>query len=237
MTDPRTVCFTVDVEGDCPPYLNSYRGIEEGLDQLINILSETSVKATFFITAQIAIKYPLAMEKIISHGHELGSHGLTHRAFDAMDGLTAAHEIKESREILRSFAPVHSFRAPYLRFPDAYLELLVEAGYTIDSSQAKYKMAYYCHKKQANALKRIPVSMTSSVMRLHDWLRLPILWSLSSPVVLFVHPWEFTDLTRETLRLDCRFRTGTVAVERIRSAISFFKARNAHFLMMRELGT
>jgi peptidoglycan-N-acetylglucosamine deacetylase len=233
-TDPKTICFTVDVEGDCPPYLQTYRGIEEGLDRLLDIFAEASVKATFFITGQIAVRYPSALEKMVSHGHELGSHGLTHQAFGTMDHRTAAHEIKESRNILRSFAPVCSFRAPYLSFPDAFRNLLVDAGYTIDSSQAKYKLAY-CRYRPHPVLKEFPVSATSSVLRLSDWVRLPILRTLSSPVVLFVHPWEFVDLTRERLRVDCRFRTGTAAVERLTSAIGFFRAQDFRFLTMREL--
>ncbi len=235
-SDLPAVCFTVDVEGDCPPYLHKCRGIEEGLDLLLDIFSGASIKATFFVTGQIAIDHPSAVEKIAALGHELGSHGMTHRAFDTMDGQTAEHEIKESREIIRSFAPICSFRAPYLRFPDAFLELLVESGFTIDSSQAKYKMAYYCGSRQIS-LRRIPVSMTSSALRLPDWIRLPVLRALSSPVVLFVHPWEFIDLTRERLRLDCRFRTGAVAVERLKSAIGFFRAQNARFFTIREIGT
>ena len=42
---------------------------------------------------------------------------------------------------------------------------------------------------------------------------------LSDPVVLFVHPWEFVDLTRERLRYDCRFRTGDVALRCLREVI------------------
>ena len=39
-------------------------------------------------------------------------------------------------------------------------------------------------------------------------IRNPILWALKRPVVLFVHPWEFIDLTRSQIPFDCRYRTG-----------------------------
>ena len=108
---------------------------------------------------------------------------------------------------LRGFGTVTSFRAPFLRFPSKFLSLLEDAGIVRDSSVAKYKGDYY-RAPAPTRLLRIPVSITSSVLRLPRWIRDPWLLSLASPVVLFVHPWEFADLTRENLRFDCRFRTG-----------------------------
>jgi hypothetical protein len=78
--------------------------------------------------------------------------------------------------------------------------------------------------------------MTSSMLRLPRWIRDPWLLTLSSPVVLFVHPWEFVDLRRERLRLDCRFRTGDEALDDLRSAIALFAAHGARFVRMDELG-
>ncbi len=235
-TDPYTVCLTVDVEEDCPPYLGTFRGVEEGLDCVLALFAEESVRGTFFVTGQIAMSYPALIGKIVSMGHELGSHGLSHRAFDRMDHETAFREINRSKKILDAFSQVLSFRAPYLRFPEAYLGLLVDEGFSIDSSQAKYKLSYYCKRSQV-PLRRIPVSVTSSMLRLPDRICLSVLRILSSPVVLFVHPWEFVDLTRERLRLDCRFRTGVPAVGCLKSVIRFFRGKNARFLTIRELGT
>ena len=229
MKDSLAVCLTVDVEEDCPPYLNTFRGIEEGMDQVLALFAGESVKATFFVTGQVAEAYPNVIRKLVSMGHELGSHGLSHQPFDAMDPVAAAHDLCRSKEILDPFSPVGAFRAPNLRFPDAYVRLLADTGYRIDSSQAKYKLAYY-HKHPITAVKRIPVSMTSSVLRLPDWIRFPVLKNLSSPVVLFVHPWEFVDLTQERLRLDCRFRTGIAAVTCLKAVIRFFKEKKARFM-------
>jgi len=130
---------------------------------------------------------------------------------------------------------VTSFRAPNLRFPDRYLPLLEEHEFLVDSSQAKYKRAYYT-SNAVTTLVRIPASITSSALRLPRLVRDRWLASLSSPIVLFVHPWEFVDLTRERLRLDCRFRTGDPAIRAVVEVIAFFKARNATFLRMADVG-
>ncbi len=160
---------------------------------------------------------------------------MTHRRFTSLDRASAKDEIERSSKILRTFAPVTSFRAPYLEFPDSYLDLLVEADYLLDSSQAKYKIAYYKNRRSTAPLKRMPVSVTSSFIRLPSWFRTPFFWKLNDPVVLYVHPWEFVDLRQEKMRLDCRFKTGQTALDCVRSALKFFKGRNARFLKFAEL--
>ena len=232
---PLRVALTVDFEPDCPPYLSTtFRGIEQGAPRLLELFADTGVRATYFTTSEVAERYPDAVRALLRDGHDLGCHGVTHTAFDRMDEATARHEIEESSRVLRDFAPVTSFRAPYLRFPDAYVPLLEQSGFALDSSLAKYKRSYRAPRRPTT-LARIPASMTSSVLRLPAFVRDPWLATLRDPVVLFVHPWEFVDLTRERLRYDCRFRTGDVALRCLREVIEAFARRGASFLPMREL--
>ena len=81
-----------------------------------------------------------------------------------------------------------------------------------------------------------PASVTSSVLRLPRAVREAWLARLASPVVLFVHPWEFVDLRDYDLRLDCRFATGATALRRVRAVLDFLSARGARFVTMREAG-
>jgi len=230
------VSLGIDVEPDCPPYLaTKYRGVTEGLPRILDVLEEEGVRTTCFCTGEVAERFPDVVRDMIGRGHELGSHGHTHRPFDTLDAGQARDEIARSTSVLRSFgATVTSFRAPNLRFPDAYLGLLEEHGFRLDSSQAKYKLAYYRARARSGVV-RVPASMTSSVLRLPPWIRDPWLSSLASPVILFVHPWEFVDLTRERLRLDCRFKTGEPALRAAREVIQLFKCRGATFVRMNAL--
>ncbi len=227
-------CFTIDVEPDCLPYMGTFRGIEEGMDPLLRLLQQEKVAATFFTTGQVARDFPEYAQKIVAQGHELGSHGHAHKDFMTLDTEAAREDIRTSAEILREFGPVTSFRAPYLQFPDAHLDLLEESGFLLDSSQAKYKLSYY-KKSRPSGLTRVPVSVTSSALRLPRWIRTPYLNALTSPVVLYVHPWEFVDLTGENLRYDCRFKTGDTALECVRAVLRQFKKQNFTFLKMNEL--
>ncbi len=231
---PPTVAFTVDLEPDCPPFLVGFRGVERGLPALLELLRELDVPTTFFTTGEVAERYPESVDRLLADGHELACHGMTHTAFTSLDSVAARNEIVQSAEILRRFAPVTSFRAPYLRFPEAYVPMLDDAGFSLDSSQAKYKLAYY-KKRTPTRLTRVPASVTSSVLRLPSLVRNAYLGALSSPIVLFAHPWEFVDLRREKLRLDCRFKTGDIALRCVREVLEGYSEQGAQFVRMREL--
>jgi peptidoglycan-N-acetylglucosamine deacetylase len=230
--------FTCDLEPDCPPYLRGFRGVDEGLPKLLAALGALDIRATFFTTGDVARRYPGAVRAVLSGGHELACHGMSHTAFTEMTREQAWAEIDGSVRILREFAPVTSFRAPYLRFPDAFLDLLEQARFDVDSSQAKYKKAYYDSRRAGvkTSLRRIPASLTSSALRIPRLLREAYVRSVSSPVVLFVHPWEFVDLRKEKLRYDCRFRTGDVAIECVSDVLRGMQRRGARFRTMRDLG-
>lgn len=234
MTSRPTVAFTVDLEPDCPPFLSGFRGVEHGLPSLLDMLAEVGVPTTFFTTGEVARRYPASIERIVAAGHELACHGMTHTAFRSLSREAAQSEIVESAEILRRFSSVTSFRAPYLQFPDEYVEILEANGFALDSSQAKYKLAYYRSRKRTK-LRRVPASVTSSVLRLARPVRAAYLSALSDPIVLFVHPWEFVDLRREKLRLDCRFKTGEIALACVREVLESYASRGARFVRMREL--
>ncbi|HEU4997044.1 MAG TPA: polysaccharide deacetylase family protein [Gemmatimonadaceae bacterium] len=230
------VSLSIDVEPDCPPYLaTQYRGVVDGLPRALDTLDGLSVPTTCFCTGQVAERYPDRVRDILRRGHELGSHGHAHMPFDTLTEAQARDDLAESSAVLRAFGNITSFRAPNLRFPDPYLPLLEEQGFLVDSSHAKYKLAYYASRARTS-LTRVAASTTSSVLRLPRWIRDPWLTSLRSPVVLFVHPWEFVDLRHERLRLDCRFRTGGEALRCLVEVIALFKARGARFVRMRELG-
>jgi peptidoglycan/xylan/chitin deacetylase (PgdA/CDA1 family) len=229
------VSISVDFEPDCPPYLSStFRGIEEGAPALLRLFADTGVRATYFTTSEVAERYPDSVRALVDAGHELGCHGVTHTAFDTLDETAARWEIEHSAAILRALAPVTSFRAPYLRFPERFVPLLESSGFRLDASLAKYKRSYR-EPRLPTTLTRIPASMSSSLYRLPRLVRNPWLLSLSDPVVLFVPPWEFVDLTHEKLRYDCRFRTGAFALRALREVIELFQRRGATFHTMREL--
>ncbi len=228
------VLLTVDVEPDCPPYLDGWRGVTKGLPWLIEALEQEGVRGTFFVTGQTAERYPDAIRGIVTAGHELGCHGHTHKRFGAMGPEEAVRELKDASTVLRAIGPTTAFRAPNLDFPDEYLPLLVEAGYSLDSSEGAHRLDHLFRRatrtmRPTPGLRRLPASTTSSVLRLPAALRDPWLARLARPVVLFMHPWELVDLRGENIRWDCRAGTEPRARDAVREVIRLFQDRGGRF--------
>lgn len=208
----------------------------EGMPRLLDLLDEIAVHGTFFVTGEMARRFPDIIQRLVRAGHELASHGDQHVDFTRVSAAAAQKDLVDSFQTLRQFAPIRSFRAPYLRFPYAYLPMLVANGIQIDSSLARYKRGPNHDPLHTIAgLERIPASATSSVLRLPGFVRTPWLASLEMPLVLFVHPWEAVDFRRSTLRWDCRFRTGTTAIALWREALVGLKKRGARFQPLGQL--
>jgi len=227
------VFVTVDVEPDCPPFLDSWRGIDEGMPKLRQLLAEEEVRATMFMTGGVARRNPQLVDAIVADGHELGCHGDTHASFANMSAREAEREIADSSRTLRAHGDVISFRAPYLQLPVRTLAQLRDAGYRLDSSAGRHK-TLSARVEMVDGILRVPASVTSSTLRWPAPLRNGLLGRLTMPAVVFVHPWEFVDFRRSNLRFDCRFRTGDAALECLRDTIRFFKRRRAAFGTMRQ---
>jgi len=232
----RPVYVTVDVEPDCPPFLNTWRGIHEGMPKLRQLLRDEQIRTTMFVTGDVARRYPALIDGLVADGHELGCHGDTHASFATLTDDEAVREIRDSSATLRAHGDVVSFRAPYLQLPVRTLPRLRDAGYQLDSSAGRHK-TLSARVEMVAGLLRVPASITSSTLRWPAVFRNPLLAALTEPAVMFVHPWEFVDLRRTNLRFDCRFKTGDTAVACLRDTIRFFKDRNAVFGTMREYVT
>lgn len=231
----KKVYLTVDVEQDCPPYLDTMKGAEEGLPRLLDLFLQEGIKVTFFTTGKVAEAYPFLMNRLIRDGHELGCHGYTHKRFNKMSAEDAEFEIKTAAHVLRQYSDnVISFRAPNLRFPKAYLPMLAKYGFQLDSSAARYKIPKQKRILVKQGVTCVPVSITSSFLRLPRWLIYPRVARLD-PLVLFVHPWEFIDMSKTDIRLDCRFRTGDKALQCLSEWITLLKRKGYQFKKMQEM--
>src|SRR3990167_1550323 len=228
----KKVFITIDVEQDCPPYLSTVKGMEEGMPKLLDLFASENIAAPFFVTGQMAELFPNLMHRIVNEGHELACHGHTHRRFDQMSYSEAEYEIKTAAAVLRQYASVISFRAPNLSFPDAYLPILIKNGFKIDSSIAKYKISRRYKVPVTPGLQRIIVSFCCICFRLPFFLTRFRLKNIEN-LILFMHPWEFIDMSKTGIRFDCRLNTGEYAFNELKRWIQYLKKKNYSFLMMR----
>lgn len=230
------VAITIDMEQDCPPYMSTFRGVQGGTPRLLDLFKSEQIPATFFTTGDVARKHPQVVQNIVDGGHELGCHGDTHKRFSQMDHAEAQKEISEASAVLRKFYPVKSFRAPNLDFPSQFRTILRDNGYRVDSSRGRHKQgSLFVKPSREGELSLIPATIAPSAIRMPSLIRNTICRFMRDPVVLFFHPWEFIDVTRDPIPIDCRFQTGEPAVRSLRDTIRFFKARGASFSRISDL--
>jgi peptidoglycan/xylan/chitin deacetylase (PgdA/CDA1 family) len=144
MTEGKYCLLTNDVECHSIWY-NTLRDetgrkvLEEGMPLLLDIYSQYNIKSTFFFTGYIAEKYPGVVKMILPCGHEIGSHGYSHKidhAFDLLPFETQVEHLRKTKDLLEQISgkEVISFRAPALRVNKYTPLALIETGYKIDSS-------------------------------------------------------------------------------------------------------
>jgi len=121
-----------------------YKVLTEGMPLLLDLYEKYNVKSTFYFTGYIAKLYPEIVKMVIPYGHEVGSHGLSHKkehGFDIMPIKDQIVHLKESKDILEEILgeEIISFRAPALRVNNDTAVALAECNYKIDSSVASQR--------------------------------------------------------------------------------------------------
>ena len=118
--------------------------LTQGMPRLLDLFDQYNIKTTFFYTGYIAKLYPDVVKIAHARGHEIASHGYSHKSTDAFD-VIGNKEINEhltlSKNILENIIgdDVISFRAPALRVKKDITKNLIETGFKIDSSVASQR--------------------------------------------------------------------------------------------------
>lgn len=63
--------------------------------QILDILDEYNIKATFFIVGVNAKNYPDTMEEVIKRGHEIGNHTYSHPHVSCLNSITLKDEVEK----------------------------------------------------------------------------------------------------------------------------------------------
>lgn len=118
--------------------------LKEGMPRLLDLYQKYNIKSTFFFTGYVAKLYPEIVKMIIPYGHEVGSHGLSHKkehGFDVMELEQQIEHLTESKKILEDISgkELISFRAPALRVNNDTAIALNKCGFKIDSSVASQR--------------------------------------------------------------------------------------------------
>ncbi len=119
--------------------------LQQGMPRLLDLYNKYDVKATFFFTGYIAELVPDIVKMAHKAGHEIGSHGYSHKvnhAFDILSYKDQKEHLKKSKCILENIIgeSVISFRAPAARVNNNTVNALLETGFKIDSSVSSQRL-------------------------------------------------------------------------------------------------
>ena len=100
------------------------------------IPTNRSLRATFFVLGWIAKRLPHLVREIATRGHEVASHGSSHRMCNGLPDSELRSELSGSKHLLEDIigTEVAGFRAPNFSVDDRVLGIIRECGYRYDSS-------------------------------------------------------------------------------------------------------
>lgn len=95
--------------------------------QVLDILRQYNARATFFMVADNAQRYPELLERVKAEGHAIGNHTFHHMR--GCQSITQQYldDIAHGQQVLQT----HLFRPPHGRMRYAQKRALLQQGYTI----------------------------------------------------------------------------------------------------------
>lgn len=113
--------------------------VEKSMSRLLDLFDRHNVQSTCFVLGWVAEQHPDLVPEIERRGHEIATHGYSHRLLTHMTELEFRLDLLKSLEILNKQArrPVQGFRAPSFsitRNTPWAAKVMSEAGLLYDSS-------------------------------------------------------------------------------------------------------
>lgn len=107
--------------------------------RLLDLFAEKQIKATFFVLGWVAQKSPSLVRSILAAGHEVASHGMSHKLVFNQSPDEFRRETLESKALLEDITGIRvsGYRASTYSITRRSLwalDVLAEAGYLYDSS-------------------------------------------------------------------------------------------------------
>jgi polysaccharide deacetylase family protein (PEP-CTERM system associated) len=194
--------------------------VEYSTHAVLDLFSEANLKATFFTLGWVAERHPTLIQRIVSEGHELASHGYSHVRVDSQTPDEFRSDIKKTKAILENAGSVRvqGYRAAtfsidlkrFWAFP-----IMQEEGYTYSSSISPIAHDLYgipnaprrpFYPAGAGGIGEHPIATVRMMDRnwpcggggffrimpyaLSRWAISRINHTDASPAVFYFHPWE-----------------------------------------------
>jgi len=120
----------------------------DNIRTILELCAENKVRATFFILGRTAERHPGLVETIRDDGHEIASHGFSHKPVSSMTSKEFEADLDRSLDVLRTRAgtEIVGYRAPswsVRRDMNWFFDILENRGFLYDSSLFPAKTYLY----------------------------------------------------------------------------------------------
>ncbi len=165
-TAKRTISLTFD-DGPDPVWT----------PELLDLLSENHVPATFFTTATMIAKYPELFQREVREGHAVANHSLTHIDVSSTSSARARVEMVLADRVIRAVTgrEVAYFRLPYEGSDEASTQRTIDGilraqrfGYLVTSHDFDTDDWRYAAGQRLGAIPLPPLDGRNVTMLLHD---------------------------------------------------------------------
>jgi len=115
------------------------RRVDRNTNIVLDLFADAGVKGTFFTLGWVAERHPDLIRRIVSEGHELASHGMSHVRASEQDRETFKADVGRAKAVLEDVGgvPVTGYRAASFSIGERNLwalDVLAEEGYRYSSS-------------------------------------------------------------------------------------------------------
>lgn len=111
-------------------------GNRVGVPRILSLLDKYEVPASFYVPAVTALLYPDEQRKLVESGHEIAVHGWIHELSSTLpydDERDLLFRSIDALEKVTGVRPV-GYRSPSADFSESTLQLLIDAGFSYDST-------------------------------------------------------------------------------------------------------
>jgi polysaccharide deacetylase family protein (PEP-CTERM system associated) len=143
--------------------------VETSTRRLLDLFEESQIHATFFVLGWVAKRSPELIREIARRGHEVASHGMSHKLVFNQTPEEFAAETYESKALLEDITgtPVIGYRASTYSITRRSLwalDILNEAGFLYDSSIFPIRHDVYGIPDAPQIPSRIPTPKGASIV-------------------------------------------------------------------------
>lgn len=210
--------------------------VQQNINKVLELLGEFDLHGTFFVLGWVAERYPSLVRQIQGAGHNLGCHSYAHQLIYRLSPEEFRADTRRAKAAIEDAvgASVHAYRAPSFSITSRSiwaLEILLELGFTVDSSIFPTRNHLYGIPNAPGQPFRIRIQgrdlmeFPLPALQVRGWgmpvtggaylrllpytfqlLGLNRMASRAEPVVLYFHPWELDpDQPRLARALGLRF--------------------------------